>query len=182
MKSENNYVFVGTPGGDRHHGIESRMRGRDGNDWLLAEDPSRVFGDDGNDVLVATDDGDSLFGGDGNDILVVDNAWKSTPVEGGAGNDRFVVLDPTWDTLKIADFNRHKDTIEIGIPYDASPSHWTTDYDRDTGKLYVTLVSSAGELLGDQYLAARLKPNTKLPEADVKLVANIEDKYDDYLL
>jgi Ca2+-binding RTX toxin-like protein len=74
--------------------------GGDGNDRLINETifsnswstaPATLSGDAGNDVLIGAR-GDLLSGGSGNDLLV-GYEGRATLI-GGAGNDRFAVVDP----------------------------------------------------------------------------------------
>lgn len=90
-------VIFGTTGDD----IET---GTAGDDTLIGDaGDDTLSGGLGNDALVGGAGADNLVGGAGNDVLYVDS--QDTGIEGGAGFDYAIVLDPISAMLNLTDAN-----------------------------------------------------------------------------
>ncbi|MFM6369026.1 MAG: calcium-binding protein, partial [Dolichospermum sp.] len=106
------------------------LSGGSGNDTISGNAGNeRIYGEDGNDVLNGGADNDELYGGNGNDTLQGTNGGTGEQdyLEGGTGNDRFILADTTNtfyddgnstlpgdnDYATIADFNTTNDTIQL---------------------------------------------------------------------
>ncbi|ELP54814.1 hemolysin-type calcium-binding repeat family protein [Microcystis aeruginosa TAIHU98] len=114
------------------------LDGSDGNDTLNGNDgQDRLVGGDGDDVLLGGAGNEQaqygfdggIYGGNGNDTLQGTNngIGEQDYLEGGTGNDRFILADTTktfyddgnstlpgdYDYATIADFNTTDDTIQL---------------------------------------------------------------------
>lgn len=85
---------------------DARIRAGGGNDFVVADGNTQIFGGAGDDVLV----GNYVFGEDGDDVL-----FGNTLAMGGAGNDRITMfsIDPENDGDGLA-FGGDGDDIIIG--------------------------------------------------------------------
>ncbi|MBD2601468.1 Calx-beta domain-containing protein [Microcystis viridis] len=121
----NDVIFGGTASEDW-----SNLSGGSGNDTISGNAGNdRIYGEDGNDVLNGGADNDQLYGQNNNDTLQGTNngIGEQDYLEGGTGNDRFILADTTktfyddgnstlpgdYDYATIADFNTTDDIIQL---------------------------------------------------------------------
>lgn len=103
------------------------VRGGAGNDTISVQGfgDSTVYGDLGDDHIDALDIGffaeaDTVYGGDGNDVIYAD---EKDIIEGGAGDDRFVLVDDDCygnGSIVITDYEQG-DMIEVHVEYHPNP-------------------------------------------------------------
>lgn len=111
-------IFYGGAGSDE-------LKGRNGNDWLYADDPqgwTDPFGSVGHDKLRGGLDNDHLFGGDGRDVLygeegndvLVGRFYGQSIMTGGDGADTFAFDGiPMGKAHQIKDFSFAEDVLNI---------------------------------------------------------------------
>jgi Ca2+-binding RTX toxin-like protein len=108
-----------------------------------------LAGKSDNDTLIGLGGNDSLKGNNGNDILIgtYDGSQERDTLEGGTGNDRFILADTTKtfyddgnstlpgdnDYATIADFNTTDDIIQLR----GSSSNYLLSVDGSNTKLYI---------------------------------------------
>ncbi|ELP52440.1 hemolysin-type calcium-binding repeat family protein [Microcystis aeruginosa TAIHU98] len=141
-------------------GGQDRLEGGDGDDLLSGgagndgdyydwQNDFGLYGGDGNDTLNGEAGNDELYGGNNNDTLQGTNngIGEQDYLEGGTGNDRFILADTTKtfyddgnstlpgdnDYATIADFNTTDDIIQLR----GSSSNYLLSVDGSNTKLYI---------------------------------------------
>jgi hypothetical protein len=140
---DSNDVIDGLTGDDVLYGLSGndKLRGGQGND--------RLYGGEGDDYLL---------GGEGDDLLNAGTANQADRLNGGLGNDLFVV--PTSGTAVIEDFELGRDKLKLG-EQGLPPS--------DLNQITLQIVGENTLLFYDQRQFATLE-NVKLTPLDLSVV------------